>query len=58
MKNESFIRFQNTKKGALITWELKGKLDGLSMRVPTPDGSVVDLTVESLALEEDLLPQR
>ena len=27
MKNESFIRFQNTKKGALITWELKGKLD-------------------------------
>ena len=27
MKNESFICFQNTKKGALITWELKGKLD-------------------------------
>ena len=23
--------------------ELKGKLDGMSMRVPTPDGSVVDL---------------
>jgi glyceraldehyde 3-phosphate dehydrogenase len=26
--------------------ELKGKLDGMAMRVPTPDGSVVDLTVE------------
>lgn len=26
-KNESFMRFQKTKKGALITWELKGKLD-------------------------------
>ncbi len=26
--------------------ELKGKLDGFSMRVPTPDVSVVDLTVE------------
>jgi len=25
---------------------LKGKLDGLALRVPTPDGSVVDLTVE------------
>jgi glyceraldehyde 3-phosphate dehydrogenase len=25
---------------------LKGKLDGLAMRVPVPDGSVVDLTVE------------
>ena len=24
---------------------LKGKLDGMAMRVPTPDGSVVDLTV-------------
>jgi glyceraldehyde 3-phosphate dehydrogenase len=24
--------------------ELKGKLDGLSLRVPTPDGSIVDLT--------------
>jgi glyceraldehyde 3-phosphate dehydrogenase len=26
--------------------ELKGKLDGMSMRVPTPDGSVVDLVAE------------
>jgi len=26
--------------------ELAGKLDGLAMRVPVPDGSVVDLTVE------------
>ncbi len=25
---------------------LKGKLDGMAMRVPTPDGSVVDLVVE------------
>lgn len=29
----------------LVIPELTGKLDGLSMRVPTPDGSVVDLTV-------------
>jgi glyceraldehyde 3-phosphate dehydrogenase len=26
--------------------ELKGKLDGLSIRVPTPDGSLTDLTAE------------
>ncbi len=26
--------------------ELEGKLDGMAMRVPTPDGSVVDLVVE------------
>ncbi|EAZ95865.1 hypothetical protein FBBAL38_00560 [Flavobacteria bacterium BAL38] len=26
-KNESFMRFQDTKKGALVTWKLKGKLD-------------------------------
>jgi glyceraldehyde 3-phosphate dehydrogenase len=25
---------------------LKGKLDGIALRVPTPDGSVVDLTAE------------
>ena len=30
--------------------ELAGKLDGLAMRVPVPDGSVVDLTVD---LERD-----
>jgi len=28
----------------LVIPELTGKLDGLAMRVPTPDGSVVDLT--------------
>ncbi|MEX2489260.1 MAG: type I glyceraldehyde-3-phosphate dehydrogenase [Pseudomonadales bacterium] len=30
----------------LVIPELKGKLDGLAMRVPVPDGSLVDLTVE------------
>ncbi len=30
----------------LVVPELDGKLDGLAMRVPTPDGSVVDLTCE------------
>ncbi len=30
----------------LVVPELKGKLDGFAMRVPVPDGSVVDLTVE------------
>ncbi|MEA4967735.1 MAG: hypothetical protein VB048_06430, partial [Bacteroidaceae bacterium] len=34
------------KAVVLVIPELKGKLDGFSMRVPTPDGSVVDLTVE------------
>ncbi|MEA5099094.1 MAG: type I glyceraldehyde-3-phosphate dehydrogenase [Bacteroidia bacterium] len=34
------------KAVGLVIPELKGKLDGFSMRVPTPDGSVVDLTVE------------
>ena len=29
----------------LVLPELKGKLDGFAMRVPVPDGSVVDLTV-------------
>jgi glyceraldehyde 3-phosphate dehydrogenase len=29
----------------LVIPELMGKLDGLAIRVPTPDGSVVDLTV-------------
>jgi glyceraldehyde 3-phosphate dehydrogenase len=29
---------------ALVLPELKGKLDGFAMRVPVPDGSVVDLT--------------
>jgi len=40
-----------TKTGAakavgLVIPDLSGKLDGFAMRVPTPDGSVVDLTVE------------
>lgn len=30
----------------LVIPSLKGKLDGMSARVPTPDGSMVDLTVE------------
>ncbi|MGQ9426513.1 type I glyceraldehyde-3-phosphate dehydrogenase [Gilvimarinus sp. F26214L] len=30
----------------MVMPELKGKLDGLAMRVPVPDGSIVDLTVE------------
>ncbi len=31
---------------SLVIPELKGKLDGMAMRVPTPDGSVVDLVIE------------
>ncbi|MDD2964527.1 MAG: type I glyceraldehyde-3-phosphate dehydrogenase [Bacteroidales bacterium] len=34
------------KAVGLVIPALKGKLDGFAMRVPTPDGSVVDLTVE------------
>jgi len=34
------------KATALVLPELKGKLDGLSMRVPVPDGSVTDLVAE------------
>lgn len=34
------------KAVGLVLPELKGKLDGFAMRVPTPDGSVVDLTAE------------
>jgi glyceraldehyde 3-phosphate dehydrogenase len=34
------------KAVGLVCPELAGKLDGFSMRVPTPDGSVVDLTAE------------
>ena len=34
--------------------ELAGRLDGLAMRVPVPDGSVVDLTVE---LEQAATPE-
>jgi glyceraldehyde 3-phosphate dehydrogenase len=35
----------------LVLPDMKGKLDGMSMRVPTPDGSVVDLVAE---LERDV----
>ncbi len=31
----------------LVIPSLEGKLDGMAMRVPVPDGSVVDLTVET-----------
>ncbi len=44
------------KAVGLVIPELKGKLDGFAMRVPTPDGSVVDLTVEleKEATKEDI----
>ena len=32
----------------LVLPELKGKLDGIAIRVPTPDVSVVDLTVRTV----------
>ena len=32
----------------LVLPELQGKLDGFATRVPTPDGSMVDLTVEKI----------
>ena len=35
----------------IVMPELAGKLDGLAMRVPVPDGSLVDLTVE---LQQDV----
>ena len=34
------------KAVALVLPELKGKLDGMAMRVPVPDGSTVDFVVE------------
>jgi glyceraldehyde 3-phosphate dehydrogenase len=34
------------KAVGLVVPELKGKMDGFAMRVPTPDGSVVDLTCQ------------
>jgi glyceraldehyde 3-phosphate dehydrogenase len=34
------------KATALVLPELKGKLDGYSLRVPVPDGSITDLVVE------------
>jgi len=35
------------KAVALVLPELKGKLDGYAMRVPTPTGSATDLTFEA-----------
>ncbi|MCM1169548.1 MAG: type I glyceraldehyde-3-phosphate dehydrogenase [Bacteroides sp.] len=43
------------KAVGLVLPDLKGKMDGFAMRVPTPDGSVVDLTAElnrSVTVEE------
>jgi glyceraldehyde 3-phosphate dehydrogenase len=34
------------KATSLVLPELKGRLDGLAMRVPVQDGSIIDLTVE------------
>ncbi|HEX6306906.1 MAG TPA: type I glyceraldehyde-3-phosphate dehydrogenase [Longimicrobiales bacterium] len=34
------------KATALVLPQLKGRIDGMSMRVPTPDVSIVDLTAE------------
>jgi glyceraldehyde 3-phosphate dehydrogenase len=34
------------KAVALVIPELKGKLDGMAIRVPTPDGSLTDLTCQ------------
>jgi glyceraldehyde 3-phosphate dehydrogenase len=34
------------KATALVLPELKGKMDGLSLRVPVPDGSVIDLVAQ------------
>jgi glyceraldehyde 3-phosphate dehydrogenase len=40
----------------LVMPDMKGKLDGMSMRVPTPDGSVVDLVaeLETTVTKEDI----
>ena len=44
------------KAVALVIPELKGKIDGLAVRVPTPDGSLTDLTcvLEKDVTREDL----
>src|SRR5256712_4136989 len=34
------------KATGLVIPEVKGKIDGVSLRVPTPDGSIVELTAE------------
>jgi glyceraldehyde 3-phosphate dehydrogenase len=42
------------KATALVIPEVKGKLDGIAMRVPVPDGSVTDLVIE---LEREVTAQ-
>jgi glyceraldehyde 3-phosphate dehydrogenase len=41
------------KATALVIPEVKGRIDGMAMRVPTPDVSIVDLTCE---LEKEVTP--
>jgi len=43
------------KATGLVIPEVKGKIDGVAMRVPTPDVSIVDLTAE---LEKDVTAQQ
>ena len=43
------------KATSLVIPELKGKIDGISMRVPTPDVSIVDLVAE---LEQDVTAEQ
>ena len=43
------------KATALVIPEVKGKIDGVAMRVPTPDVSIVDLTAE---LEKDVTTEQ
>ena len=44
------------KAVALVIPELKGKIDGMAVRVPTPDGSLTDLTcvLENEATKEEI----
>lgn len=46
------------KAVALVLPELKGKLDGFATRVPTPDGSMVDLTVQAFSRSDQGRNQR
>ena len=43
------------KATGLVIPEVKGKIDGVAMRVPTPDVSIVDLTAE---LEQEVTAQQ
>ncbi len=43
------------KATSLVIPEVKGKIDGVAMRVPTPDVSIVDLTAE---LEQEVTPEQ